>query len=66
MTACNGGLNEGVKLPKYRVGKATYKVEIEDGWIVLDIGSGHDPHPGAKTLVDRELGTSIHLPQLLP
>lgn len=46
-------------MAKYRTGNSGHKIEIEDGWRVLDIGSGHNPHPRADILMDRELGTSI-------
>ncbi len=45
-------------MPKYKVGNSTNKIEIQDGWLILDVGSGHNPHPQADVLVDREPGAS--------
>jgi len=33
---------------------------IEDSWLVLDIGSGHNPHPRANILADKFLGSTPH------
>lgn len=38
---------------KYGVGYSGEVVEIRDDWLVLDVGSGHNPHPRANILVDR-------------
>jgi len=40
---------------EYRVGNSNTNIEIKDAWLVLDIGSGHNPHPRADVLMDRYL-----------
>jgi len=35
------------------VGQAGRRVRIADAWRVLDVGSGHHPHPRANTLLER-------------
>lgn len=42
-------------MPKYKVGNSHYQIEIQDGWRVLDVGSGHNPHPRANVLLDKHL-----------
>jgi len=42
------------------VGQGRYLADIDPNWLVVDIGSGHNPHPRAEILVDRELGVSDH------
>ena len=44
---------------EYRVGNSGTKIEIEDDWLVLDIGSGHNPHLRANVLADRYIGENI-------
>lgn len=39
-------------MPKYRVGNSGSRIEIKPGWRVLDVGSGHSPHPRADILLD--------------
>lgn len=46
-------------MPKYTVGNSNAEVEIKDGWLVLDIGSGHNPHPRADVLMDRYIEENI-------
>ena len=46
-------------MTKYRVGNSGTKIEIKDDWLVLDIGSGHNPHPRANVLADRYLEENI-------
>ena len=46
-------------MTKYRVGNSGTKIEIKDDWMVLDIGSGHNPHPRANVLTDRYLEGNI-------
>lgn len=46
-------------MTKYRVGNSGTKIEIKDDWMVLDIGSGHNPHPRANVLTDRYLEENI-------
>jgi len=48
------------KRRKWRVGHSGHSLEIKAEWQVLDIGSGHNPHPRADVLVDKEVGESIH------
>jgi hypothetical protein len=45
---------------KWPIGQGVYAVDIDPKWLVMDIGSGHNPHPRAEVLVDRELGASQH------
>lgn len=47
-------------MARYRVGNSGYKIELKPEWFVLDLGSGHHPHPRANILVDSELGISKH------
>lgn len=42
------------------IGQGAYAADIDPNWLVMDIGSGHNPHPRAEVLVDRELGASEH------
>lgn len=46
-------------MTEYRVGNSGTKIEIKDDWLVLDIGSGHNPHPRANILADRYLEENI-------
>ncbi len=41
--------NSGTAWP---VGQAGRKINIEDSWRVLDVGSGHHPHPRADVLLE--------------
>lgn len=41
---------------KYPVGYASYKIKIKDNWKVLDVGSGHNPHPRANVILDKYIG----------
>lgn len=50
----------GRKRGKWGVGWSRHSLKINEEWQVLDIGSGHNPHPRADMLVDREVGESIH------
>jgi glycosyltransferase involved in cell wall biosynthesis len=45
---------------KWRAGWSQHPLTIAGEWQVLDIGSGHNPHPRADVLVDDELGESPH------
>lgn len=38
---------------RYVTGNSGTDIEYEDDWLVLDLGSGHNPHPRADILVDR-------------
>lgn len=38
---------------EYPVGYANEKIRIKDSWKVLDVGSGHNPHPRANVLLDK-------------
>lgn len=40
---------------KYSVGLSGYKVKIRGDWKVLDVGSGHNPHPRANVLLDKNI-----------
>ncbi len=44
----------------WNVGYCNEKILIEPDWLVLDVGSGHNPHPRANFLGDIELKESIH------
>jgi hypothetical protein len=50
-------------------GNSRTRIPFEDGWTVLDVGSGHSPHPRATILVERFLesdheraGRAAHIP----
>jgi hypothetical protein len=50
-------------------GNSRTRIPFETGWTVLDVGSGHSPHPRATILVERFLdsnheraGRPVHLP----
>jgi ubiquinone/menaquinone biosynthesis C-methylase UbiE len=38
---------------KYNVGNSGRRIKISKDWLVLDLGSGHNPHNRANILVDR-------------
>jgi SAM-dependent methyltransferase len=40
---------------RYSVGYAGIRIEIEDGWYVLDVGSGHNPNARADVLLERSV-----------
>lgn len=40
-------------LKEFPVGYANEKIKIDDSWKVLDVGSGHNPHPRADVLLDK-------------
>lgn len=40
---------------EWAVGHAGRRIHIEPGWRVLDIGSGHNPHPRADVLLERDV-----------
>jgi SAM-dependent methyltransferase len=44
-----------MKVPKYKVGNSGYEIKIQESWRVLDVGSGHNPHPRANVLLDKHL-----------
>lgn len=44
-----------VSAVKWPVGHAGRRVRIDAGWRVLDIGSGHNPHPRADVLLERDV-----------
>lgn len=37
----------------YPAGNSDYKIKIRDDWKVLDVGSGHNPHPRANVVLDK-------------
>lgn len=39
----------------YLVGHGGKRIRIQDGWRVLDVGSGHNPHPRADVLLERDV-----------
>jgi hypothetical protein len=43
----------------FKLGISNNEVDINDEWIVLDIGSGHNPHPRANVLADKYLLDNI-------
>lgn len=46
-------------MTKYTIGNSNIGIEMKDEWLVLDIGSGHNPHPRANVLVDRNTEENI-------
>ncbi len=42
------------------VGLCGHRIFIHPDWKVIDIGSGHNPHPRANVLLEKELEESIH------
>lgn len=38
---------------KFATGNSRTRLSFERDWLVLDVGSGHNPHPRADVLVDR-------------
>ena len=45
---------------KYSVGQSKhYKIKIYNSWKVLDVGSGHNPHPRANTILDKYIKNNI-------
>ena len=45
----------GPTVPTYRVGHAGRRIGIRPEWRVLDVGSGHNPHPRAEVLLESRL-----------
>lgn len=45
---------------EFPVGYALHTLRIADGWRVLDIGSGHNPHPRADVLLEGLVEEDIH------
>lgn len=43
----------GEVFEKYSVGNSGYKIKIKNEWRVLDVGSGHNPHPRADVILDK-------------
>lgn len=41
------------------VGYAGKRIRIEPSWYVLDVGSGHNPHPRADVLLEKELHNNL-------
>jgi SAM-dependent methyltransferase len=44
----------------FSVGNSGNKIDLHDGWYVLDVGSGHNPHRRANVLVDKYAGPDEH------
>ncbi len=44
----------------FQVGNSGHSIEIQDGWLVLDVGSGHQPHPRADVLLDNDVSADFH------
>lgn len=42
-------------MKRFPVGHAGTTIRIELGWRVLDVGSGHNPHPRADVLLEKEM-----------
>ncbi|BBO18595.1 conserved hypothetical protein [Candidatus Brocadia pituitae] len=40
---------------KYPADNSGYKIKIRGDWKVLDVGSGHNPHPRANVLLDKNI-----------
>lgn len=47
-------------MSRYEVGNARHIIEIDDGWRVLDVGSGQNPHPRANVLLEKFLDDHRH------
>ena len=43
------------EIRSYRTGNSRTEIKYDDRWRVLDLGSGHNPHPRADVLVDKFL-----------
>jgi hypothetical protein len=61
-------------MTRFPVGHAGRTIDIAEGWRVLDVGSGHNPHPRADVLLERFVGddreragspTDAHDPRLV-
>lgn len=60
-------------MERFRTGNSRTQLAYDTNWYVLDIGSGHNPHPRASVLVDKFLlddyeraGAAIKLPTNTP
>lgn len=47
-------------MARFKVGDSSYRVEIDPGWRVLDVGSGESPHARADVLLDRFVDDNVH------
>ncbi len=47
-------------LRKWRAGNTNYIVNIDPEWIVLDVGSGHQPNRRANVILEKYMGETIH------
>lgn len=47
-------------LTRWGMGYSGYKVYIHPNWYVLDVGSGHNPHPRADVCLEKTLEESPH------
>ena len=47
-------------LRKWRVGNTNYIIDIDPNWIVLDVGSGHQPNRRANVILEKYMGETIH------
>lgn len=45
----------GLDRKSFRVGYSGQRISVAEGWRVLDVGSGHNPHPRADILLEKEL-----------
>ena len=55
----NSALGECMNTRRWRMGNSKTKVAVDDDWLVLDLGSGHQPHPRADVLADKFLEDNI-------
>ena len=47
-------------ITKWRAGNTSYIVNINPDWVVLDVGSGHQPNRRANVILEKYLGETIH------
>lgn len=45
---------------KWRAGNTNYLINIDPGWLVLDVGSGHQPNRRANIMLEKFMGDTIH------
>ncbi len=47
-------------IKNWRAGNTNYITSVEPDWIVLDVGSGHQPNRRANVILDKFMGKTIH------
>ncbi len=45
---------------RWTAGLSWERIKVESDWLVLDVGSGHNPNSRADVLLDRDLMPSVH------